>query len=309
MTRRRAEITDLLRQRVFTGLHLGVLTHRGRLPSVRELAREFGANPRVVLAAYRSLENEGLVELKNRSGAFVAAAAVSVGDPAPRRADWMAEVLIEGLRHGMKPGALSQGLEQCFGAVDLHAAVVECNADQLYSVPEELQRDFGIESAGIEIDSLGSGREVPPDIRNADLLVTTPFHQNEVRTLAGRLGLPLVVITMCTDLFTEVGRLLPLEPVYFIVTDQRFADKLHLVFASAKGAAHLRTLVLGSDDLAEVPDDAPTYLTRLTRARLKDSPLLRRVLPEARVFSAESARQILSFVARANLTGAAASRG
>ncbi|MEO7474054.1 MAG: GntR family transcriptional regulator [Gemmatimonadales bacterium] len=293
---------------MFTGLHLGVLTHRGRLPSVRELAREFGANPRVILAAYRSLEIEGLVELKNRSGAYVAPAAASMGDPAPRRADWMAEVLMEGLRHGMKPGMLPQGLQQCYDAVELHAAVLECNADQLYSVPEELRRDFGIESTGVDIESLGLGEEVPPDIRNADLLVTTPFHQNEVRTLAGRLGLSMVVITMCTDLFAEVKRLLPLEPVYFVVTDQRFADKLHLVFASAKGAAHLRTLVLGSDDLAEIPHDAPTYLTRLTRSRLKDSPLLRRVFPEARVFSPESARHILSFVARANLTRGAASR-
>jgi len=308
VSRRRAEITDLLRQRVFTGLHLGVLTHRGRLPSVRELAREFGANPRVILAAYRALENEGLVELRNRSGAFVAPSGLSMGDATPRRADWMADVLMEGLRHGMKPGALSQSLEQCFDAVDLHAAVLECNADQLYSVPEELQRDFGIRTTGIEIDSILAGQDAPVELRQVDLLVTTPFHQNEVRSLAKRLGMPMVVITMCTDLFTEVGRLLPREPVYFVVTDSRFADKLHRLFGSSTGAANLRTLVLGTHDLNEIPDDAPTYLTRLTRRRLGECTLLQRVLPEARVFSAESARQILSFLSRTNLTAASSDR-
>jgi len=78
--------------------------------------------------------------------------------------------------------------------------------------------------------------------------------------------MPMVVVTMCTDLFTEVGRLLPRALVYFVVTDLRFADKLHRL-GSSVGAANLRTLVRGSHDLSEIPDDAPTYLTRLRLAR------------------------------------------
>jgi GntR family transcriptional regulator / MocR family aminotransferase len=66
VSRRRAEVLGILRQRVFSGLHLGILRHHGQLPSVRQLARELGANPRVILAAYRSLEREGLVELRAR---------------------------------------------------------------------------------------------------------------------------------------------------------------------------------------------------------------------------------------------------
>jgi len=46
---------------------------------------------------------------------------------------------------------------------------------------------------------------------------------------------------------------------------------------------------------------APLYLTRLTREQLGGDPLLARTLPEARVFSAESARELGSFVLRANL--------
>ncbi|MBA3346476.1 MAG: GntR family transcriptional regulator [Gemmatimonadales bacterium] len=308
MSLRRAEITEIIRQRVFSGLHLGILRHRGRLPSVRELSRELGANPRVILAAYHSLEREGLVELKTRSGIFVASPEASMGDPTPRRTDWMVDVLIEGLQHGLIPRALSQQVAQCLDAVDLQAAVLECNADQLYSVPEELERDFGIRTIGVEIEALRGRKEVPAELREVDLLVTTGFHQSEVREMAQRLGTPLIGVTMCTDLFTEVGRLLPLEPVYFIVSDPRFAAKLHRLFASTTGAANLRTLVFESDDLSQVPDDAPTYLTRLTRRRLKESSLLSRVLPEDRVFSAESARQILSFLIRANSSAPASRR-
>lgn len=308
MARRRNEITEILRQRVFSGLHLGILRHRGRLPSVRQVARELRANPRVILAAYRTLEGEGLVELKLRSGIFVAPLERSVADPAPRRADWMVDVLIKGLQHGVLPHGLPQGVAQCLDAVDLHAVVLECNDDQLYSVPEELERDFGIQTTGIEIESVGAGGEIPGELRQVDLLVTTAFHQKEVRVIAKRLGIPVIVITMCTDLFTEVGRLLPQERVYFVVSDPRFARKLHQLFASSQGAANLRTLVLGSDDLKEIPDDAPTYLTRLTRRRLKENPLLNRVLPEDRVFSQESARQILSFLVRTNLAAVSSNR-
>jgi len=308
MARRRSEITEILRQRVFSGLHLGIIRHRGRLPSVRQVARELGANPRVILAAYRTLEGEGLIELKPRSGVFVAAPDTSVADPTPRRADWMVDVLIKGLQHGVLPRGLPQRVGQCLDSVDLHAVVLECNDDQLYSVPEELQRDFGINATGIEIDSLQAGSETPTILRGVDLLVTTAFHQKEARALAKHLGAPLIVITMCTHLFTEVGRLLPQGPVYFIVSDPRFARKLHHLFESSKGAANLRILVLGSDDLKEIPDNAPTYLTRLSRRRLKESPLLNRVLPEDRVFSAESARQILSFLIRTNLAAASSNR-
>jgi hypothetical protein len=63
----------------------------------------------------------------------------------------------------------------------------------------------------------------------------------------------------------------------------------------------LRTLVAGRDDLGEIPETAPTYLTQLARRQVGDIPLLRRVMAESRVFSTESARQILSFMVRGNL--------
>jgi DNA-binding transcriptional regulator YhcF (GntR family) len=72
MVPRRAAVAEALRQRLFTGLHLGVLREGERLPAVRDLARELGVNARVVLAAYEQLQREGLVELRPRSGAYVA---------------------------------------------------------------------------------------------------------------------------------------------------------------------------------------------------------------------------------------------
>ena len=78
------------------------------------------------------------------------------------------------------------------------------------------------------------------------------------------------------------------------------AEKLRRLFSSSSGAKRLRTLVAGRDDLAAIPNDAPVYFTRLARRRVRSSPALERVLPEARVFSADSAKEVMTFVIRRN---------
>jgi GntR family transcriptional regulator/MocR family aminotransferase len=64
-------VAEMLRQRVEAGLHLGTLAPGARLASIRALSAELHASPRLVLAAYRRLAAEGLVQLRNRSGVFV----------------------------------------------------------------------------------------------------------------------------------------------------------------------------------------------------------------------------------------------
>ncbi|MBA3892409.1 MAG: GntR family transcriptional regulator [Gemmatimonadales bacterium] len=307
MFQRRTEIADILRGRLFTGLHLGLYQQGGRLPSVRQCGRELNADPRVILAAYRVLQEEGLVELRPRSGIFVGLAASGLaGDTPP---DWMVEILMQGLRRGVRAPTMPDRLQRSMHTLRLRAVVLECNADQLYSIPAELERDYGIEASAIDITSLDPESRPAAALRQADLLVTTLFHQAAVERLAAELGIPKIVITMCTDLFAEVARLLRETPVYFVVADPRFERKLKGMFAGAPGGTNFRTLVIGRDDLAAIPDTAPTYLTRLGRQRADASPLLDRVLPEARVFSEESARQVLSFVVRANLDALAARSG
>jgi hypothetical protein len=108
-------------------------------------------------------------------------------------------------------------------------------------------------------------------------------------------------VAMCTDLFAEVARLLEQEPVYFVVADPRFAARLRRLFDPGAGASRLAVLVHGRDDLDQIPPGAPLCITRLARRRMRGSPLLARGLPESRVFTPESARELMTFVVRANL--------
>ena len=59
-------IVETLRGRVLRFVQSGTLATGDRLPSARTLAREFGVDFRVILSAYRTLSNEGLVDLRAR---------------------------------------------------------------------------------------------------------------------------------------------------------------------------------------------------------------------------------------------------
>lgn len=304
MTGPRKQITDLLRQRVLSGLHLGLLHAGDRLPSVREIASELDASPRVVLAAYRVLAREGLTELRPRSGIYVAPPQSADSLLTPRQSDWLAELVVDGLGRGIPALSLPDHIRRCIATVRLRAVILECNRDQLWSMTNELASDYGFDATCVDLETVRPDTlpaNLPPELAAADVLVTTAYHATEVRGLGDRLQLPVIVATMCTDLFAETRRLLEHQRVYYVVDDPRMAAKLHTVFSAAPGYANLTVLVTGRDDLAVIPRSAPVYLTRLARRRLAGHRLLARTLAEARVFTKESAREITAYLIRANL--------
>lgn len=60
-----------LMQQIRHAAETGALKDGGQLPSVRALAEELVVSPNTVVKAYSELEHEGLVELRQGSGAFV----------------------------------------------------------------------------------------------------------------------------------------------------------------------------------------------------------------------------------------------
>src|SRR4051794_12344094 len=64
-----ADVTDRLRAGIAAALDLGYLRPGDRLPGTREAASVSGIDHRVISAAYRRLDGEGLVEVRPRRGA------------------------------------------------------------------------------------------------------------------------------------------------------------------------------------------------------------------------------------------------
>jgi GntR family transcriptional regulator len=60
-----------LMEQVKHALDTGALRPGDQLPTIRKLAEDLVVNPNTVVRAYRDLEHEGLVELRQGSGAFI----------------------------------------------------------------------------------------------------------------------------------------------------------------------------------------------------------------------------------------------
>lgn len=306
MASTREAIAEAVRQRVISGLHFGTLQPGQRLPSARALAEEFDADARSVTAAYRRLERDGLVIRRPPSRGFYLAPMPSIGRVMAPGDEWLVELIVGALFRGVPVPEFPDFVRRSLETLRLRAVCLECNDDQEQWLCRELQENFGFEATGMSLQQMG---EREPELRRTDLLVTTPEHIGEVEPVAERVGRPVVVASLREDLAREIDRLLRSGPLYFIGTDPRLADKLRRQFRDRAGARNLRTVILGHDDVAGIPQGSPAYVWRTARDRLGGTPPNVSSLATLRAFSAETARAIVRLVVGENLRAAAARSG
>ena len=302
---RRLEIADLLRRRVRLGLHAGSLSTGDRLPSTRELAADFDVDHRVIVAAYHQLVAEGLVEMRPRGGIYVAdISAGAVREPMPSEG-WLHDIFMQGRARDMTMRGVIDALRRSTETMRLRAVVIHGVADQRAGMCKELEEDYGFETTAINAAELGNSAR-PPELREADLLVTTPAHEAQVRKISVSLEKPCIIADVRTDLIGGEWRLLLRKPVYVIVRDAQFRSALLAFFEDTKGKENLRVLVVDTDDVAAIPSTAPTYVTRGAREWLRtegrEDEVGGRILPNARTFSSSTAEELITFILRANLT-------
>jgi len=108
----RAQIAELARG--------GRLPSGSRLPTVRSLAADLHVAPGTVARAYRTLEEDGVIETKGRHGTFVAAD----GDAAARAAfDAAVEYVARTRRLGLDRMAALAAIDAAFVATGQHAVL------------------------------------------------------------------------------------------------------------------------------------------------------------------------------------------
>ncbi len=165
-----------LRARIAGALYLGTLGAGDRLPSIRELARRTGLNHKVVRRVYRSLEEGGFVEVRDRSGIYVSGADEGADGLDPAQA-WIAGVVADSVGRGVNAAELPRLLGRSVGARRLRCACMESTEDDRFALCREVGERFGLETVPM---SPGDGASAA-DLRDADVVVTTPFHAAEVR--------------------------------------------------------------------------------------------------------------------------------
>ncbi|MEP7086885.1 MAG: GntR family transcriptional regulator [Gemmatimonadota bacterium] len=283
---------QLLRHRIARDLKSGELEHGDRLPSVREVAEELAADPRTILSAYQQLVEEGLVEIRSRSGVFATGAFTSTGSApgVPRR--WMLDMLLGAIERDIPARWLADQIRSALVTSRARVGLLECNDDQLISMREELETYFGLDAIPIRLESIVPGRP-NRELRDVDFLVSGG-HAEIVARVAEELGKPYVITSVRPALLNRLSRLLSRGAVYFLVSDPRFGVKMRRLVAPMPRSENLHVLVVGKDDLGVIPEGAPTYVMRSVQARLAQQKHRWREVTPQRIFSEESIREILA---------------
>ncbi len=299
--RRVEEVKEELRQRLTQALRSGALSPGQRLPSTRDTARELGVNPRVVAAVYRVLEAEGIVEMRSRSGIFMASVSPSRETEVSTAATMIADFMAQAVTLGTPISQLSALIDASIASRRLSAVVLASIADQVDGIARELRDDYGLDARGIILDSIGRGEPLPRALRRAHLIVTTSGSEERVRKLVARMRKPCVVASIRADLLPVRSLFAFRSTVYVVVADPRFGAAIHEHLESSGGGHNISVLVAGRDDLSVIPPDGYAYVTESARERLGRTRLPKNLIPPVRVLAEQSVREILRFVVEQNL--------
>src|SRR5437868_8367918 len=87
-----------LMEQVKHAIETGALRPGEQLPGIRPLAEELVVNPNTVAKAYRELEHEGVIELRQGAGAFVSGNAPAAKADKVRAAQTIVAAAIDRLR-------------------------------------------------------------------------------------------------------------------------------------------------------------------------------------------------------------------
>lgn len=257
-----------LRHHILGLLHVGRLKRGVPLPSIRGMAAKLGADHRLVAAAYRTLEGEGLVEIRPGAGVFLASdarAAALQGEVE----GWLSGVLLEGRNRGIARAEVARLVERC-AATPVRCACVESNEDHMAALSGELGEGFSLDVRPVMV-SPAVDAPVPVDaLAGTDVVVTTVFHSAAARKAASEAGAQLVVVRVEPQFAAQVARVLNTAETTAVIADPRFSARAEAFLEVTPQRGRARFVLV--DEVGAGADvdlhAESTLITRAARRRL-----------------------------------------
>lgn len=290
---RTAEIAAAIRSRILADVHLGQFSGAEKLPGVRALAMEFDADHRTVTAALRRLANEGIVEMRPRSGIYVALPQAWPLLP-DREDEWLVDSVLAAFRRRVTPRDLARHVIRLTSPTR-RALCIESTAEHRRILCDEVHNSYGFESSELDVADLVT---VPERLADADIIVTTMFHMVEVTKAAKRAMRPAFVMTIEANAGRRIAEQLAAGEVYFIATDSRIREKVDAALKGTALAPNARAITAGVDDLEMIPDSAPVYVFPSALSFLTGTTLVTRANVLHYEFPEAVARHLLRWLIR-----------
>lgn len=219
------DVREQLRDRILSGIENGRLSPGDRLPSYREVAREAGLDTRAVMRIYQTLSDEGWVEVRGRSGVFVAAPNEHSSATLPPNAAFITDLLAEGVRHNVPVPQLPELLRSSTAATAVRCAVVESGADHLHWLCAEA-RKLGFDPVPIDAGSTGPERDGAALLHSCDGIVTTATFAQWTREHAGESARRIIVVKPDLQVIARVRELSGRTSLMVVCLDRVFVERL-----------------------------------------------------------------------------------
>lgn len=298
---RRAFVASALQKRIEHSLRTRALSPGDRLPSTREIGSEFDVDPRVALAAYQMLANEGLVVLRPRSGVFVAPASPLSDEPSPS-VEFLTDTLVAGVVRGFSLARFTDDLRIAAFGRKLRAVVIAKTSDQAYGLSRELNVDYGLETAPLLPEQATAGNSLAAPVQRAHLIVTTTGLQTEVTRVASQVRKPVVVADVRPPFVEEEWKpLLRSGRAYVVAVDPRFLELTRNYLQGVIDLRNMKMLLVDRDDLTAIPPQAPTYVTEAARQKLGRSRIPGRLISPPRLLAENCVRTLVAFIVKMNM--------
>jgi DNA-binding transcriptional regulator YhcF (GntR family) len=255
-----AVILDQLRDRIVTGLYFGNWQPGERLPSIRDIADAESVDRKTAAAAYHRLEEEGLVEVKARSGVFLRDEQANGGSR--NGTSGPLEKLQRRWLKNTYDGARALGLDtrtvlRLFQAVSEVEAttvpVVEEDPATARTIAEELRDCVGIDARPMSLSDISSRTGA---FTTAPFAVTTPYYASRLSTLMPRT--PLITATLSLDLLYALMERAADGPILVTVPSEWIASRVEAALRQrAPNRERTRVVVANPEtDLQQLRRDA-----------------------------------------------------
>jgi PAS domain S-box-containing protein len=292
------DLAERMGNGIAAGLFLGRLRPGDRLPSIREVARFTGEDHRCVSAAYRRLASDGAVEVRNRHGVLVGPGPRAPEMPSSETAEWLAGVIGEAAALQVKVTRLPDLVVRWTSQAAVRCLCVDGTEDGLASLTAELHGQWGFETQRFLAGGPETGRRdaLAAAVREADVVVTTPFHACAVEAAARPSGTPVVILEADPELVAAAETRLRAGPLTAVVADARHGERLRCL----AGGERLRVVLADDAAAVEALDPAePVLMTRAAQQRVGRS--LRLLAPVSPAFSTSRARELAAVLIQRNL--------
>lgn len=234
----------------------GQLKKGQRLPTERELASSLGVSRNTVSLAYRQLEAEGLINSRQGRGTFVSEADDLL--KLETRRERLSRIVDVAIEDALSLGAsLDEFLAIAEKRVEerqkilseICLAFIECNREQLDYFAKELELGTGIRVEPYLIDEVRNNPALQEAVKSADLIVTTFFHLDEVRSIFESRSEDILGIALdpVMESIVRIARLPAGSQVLLVCISQAFAERV-LKSMEIAGISELKVEILTSRD-------------------------------------------------------------